>query len=74
MLLSIDDLSFNLGKFRISVEKLDIPSGRNFVMGHNGSGKTTLMKLICGIFTPTEGRIEMNGESVIHKPSWERKM
>jgi ABC-type sugar transport system ATPase subunit len=74
MLLSIEDLSFTLGKFKISVENLDIPSGRNFVMGRNGSGKTTLMKLISGIFTPTEGRIEMNGESVIEKPSWERKI
>ncbi|MGC8505491.1 MAG: ATP-binding cassette domain-containing protein [Thermoplasmata archaeon] len=74
MLLSIDHLRFELGKFRISVEKLEFPGGRNFLMGPNGSGKTTLMKLICGIFNPSEGSIEMNGESLVHKPPWERKI
>ena len=27
------------------------------IMGHNGAGKSTMLKLICGIYTPTEGEI-----------------
>lgn len=32
------------------------------VVGRNGAGKTTLLKLICGNFSPTSGRINVNGE------------
>ena len=30
------------------------------VVGQNGSGKTTFIKLLCRLYDPTEGRIEMN--------------
>lgn len=29
------------------------------IMGRNGSGKTTLLKLLCGIYTPTSGTIDV---------------
>ena len=31
------------------------------VVGANGAGKTTLVKLICGLFAPTEGEVLLNG-------------
>ena len=31
------------------------------VIGHNGSGKSTLAKLLCGIFTPTGGKVVIDG-------------
>ncbi|MBR2948676.1 MAG: ABC transporter ATP-binding protein [Lachnospiraceae bacterium] len=31
------------------------------VVGLNGAGKTTLVKLLCGLYSPTEGRILVNG-------------
>ncbi|VEU79965.1 ABC transporter ATP-binding protein [Haploplasma axanthum] len=31
------------------------------IVGINGAGKTTLVKLICGLFYPTEGTIYING-------------
>ena len=31
------------------------------LVGENGSGKTTLVKLICGLYAPTRGRILWNG-------------
>jgi branched-chain amino acid transport system ATP-binding protein len=34
------------------------------VIGPNGAGKTTLFNLVSGIYTPTKGRIMLNGEDV----------
>lgn len=34
------------------------------VVGLNGAGKTTLIKLLCGFFDPTEGRVLLNGEDI----------
>lgn len=31
------------------------------IVGPSGSGKTTLMKVLCGLFTPSSGRVEING-------------
>lgn len=31
------------------------------IVGVNGAGKTTLVKLMCGLYTPIEGRILING-------------
>jgi teichoic acid transport system ATP-binding protein len=31
------------------------------IIGKNGSGKSTLLKMITGVLTPTDGRIEING-------------
>lgn len=42
------------------------------VVGINGAGKTTLMKLICGLLTPTEGRILLNGKDISEIPPHER--
>ena len=37
------------------------PSEKLALVGINGSGKTTLVKLLCGFYRPTEGRILING-------------
>ena len=49
---TLKNLSFKIGKG----EKLAI-------VGANGAGKTTLVKLICGLYFPTEGEILVNGVS-----------
>ncbi len=32
------------------------------VVGKNGAGKTTLIKLLCGLYSPTDGKILLNGK------------
>lgn len=50
-----------------------------FLTGRSGAGKTTLIKLLCGEYLPTSGKIEANKE-VINKISrrkiylWRRKL
>ena len=50
---TIKNISFKLNKG----EKLA-------VVGLNGAGKTTLIKLMCGLYRPTEGDVLLNGVSV----------
>ncbi len=37
------------------------------LVGPNGAGKTTLVKLICGMYEPTEGEILINGKPLPYK-------
>lgn len=42
---------------------LEIHEGdRIALVGHNGSGKTTLLKVIAGIYQPTRGEMEVDGD------------
>ncbi|MFO7286011.1 MAG: ABC transporter ATP-binding protein [Gammaproteobacteria bacterium] len=45
---------------------LDIRRGEIFaLLGPNGAGKTTLISIVCGIVTPTEGRVTVGGHDII---------
>lgn len=35
------------------------------VLGENGAGKSTLLKIASGVYTPTQGAIEVDGEKVL---------
>ncbi|MCC8106433.1 MAG: ABC transporter ATP-binding protein/permease [Clostridiales bacterium] len=52
---------------------LTVKSGERIaVVGLNGAGKTTLMKLLCGLLTPTGGRILLNGVDMSTLPPEKR--
>ena len=45
---------------------LDIQRGEIFaLLGPNGAGKTTLINIICGIVTPTEGTVTVDGHDIV---------
>jgi ATP-binding cassette subfamily B protein len=44
---------------------LRVPPGASLALvGENGAGKTTLVKLLTGLYTPTEGRILLEGKDL----------
>jgi ABC-2 type transport system ATP-binding protein len=45
---------------------LDIRRGEIFaLLGPNGAGKTTLINIVCGIVTPSEGRVTVAGHDIL---------
>lgn len=40
------------------------PREKLAIVGLNGAGKTTLVKLICGLLSPSEGRVLLNGDDI----------
>ncbi len=57
----IGDLSFDVGKNEALA-----------VMGRNGMGKTTLMKALMGILPGRKGKVELDGEDLTEKESFQR--
>ena len=41
---------------------------RTALVGENGSGKTTILKLLARLYTPSEGRILLNGQPLLDYP------
>ena len=52
---------------------MDIAKGEFFtLLGPSGSGKTTTLRLIAGFELPDEGRVELGGIDVTHRPPYAR--
>lgn len=51
-------------KSTIKAMSFKVNQGENIaIVGENGAGKTTAIKLLCGLYYPTEGDILINGKS-----------
>ncbi|MFF4015031.1 ABC transporter ATP-binding protein [Streptomyces sp. NPDC001843] len=63
--IELDGVTFTYaGNLRPALRELSLhlPSGSVVALvGENGAGKTTLVKLLCGMYTPTSGRILVDG-------------
>ena len=42
------------------------------LLGSNGAGKTTSFRMTCGMVTPNEGRVQLNGKDVTLWPMFKR--
>lgn len=66
--LKLEDVSFRYpGTDENILEHIDLtvhPGEKLAIVGLNGAGKTTLVKLLCGFYDPTEGRVLLNGQDI----------
>jgi ATP-binding cassette, subfamily B, bacterial len=56
---------------------LTLPAGSVVaIVGENGAGKSTLVKLLCGFYAPTKGRIMVDGTELgqIAPPEWRTRL
>jgi iron(III) transport system ATP-binding protein len=61
----------------VAVDAVDLaaPEGQfTCLVGPSGCGKTTLLRLLMGLETPTEGRIEIGGQDISRLPAAKRGM
>jgi ATP-binding cassette subfamily B protein len=66
--ITLEDVSFTYpGAERpvLSGVSMHIPAGSVLALaGENGAGKSTLVKLLCGLYQPTSGRILIDGQDL----------
>jgi tungstate transport system ATP-binding protein len=64
-LLSLRDITFQRGEFRLQIDRLDLqPSGIYLLAGANGSGKSTLLHLLALLLQPASGTFAFQGERI----------
>ncbi|MBW6495604.1 MAG: ABC transporter ATP-binding protein [Burkholderiaceae bacterium] len=68
-MISVANLSKTYGSGLHALSNVNLEIGRSEIfalLGPNGAGKTTLISCICGIATPTEGKISVAGHDIIN--------
>jgi ABC-2 type transport system ATP-binding protein len=76
-IIAIRDLSktYSSGFQALKNINLDIRRGEIFaLLGPNGAGKTTLISTICGIVTPSQGSVTVDGHDIIREYRTTRSM
>ena len=67
VLFELDDVSYTYpdGKEALRGVSLSVFEGEKIALvGQNGSGKTTLAKVLCGLISPSRGRVMFDGRAV----------
>ena len=67
-ILSIQGLSKTYAGGREALKRVDleIEKGEIFaLLGPNGAGKTTLINIVCGIVTPSDGKVAVGGHDIL---------
>jgi len=64
-MLKIENISKDLGEFKLEDVSLEIEQGEYMViLGPTGAGKTIILETVAGIYPPDSGRIELNGGEI----------
>lgn len=69
-MIRIEKVTKKFGSF-VAVDNLSVTIERGEFfgfLGPNGAGKTTTIKMIAGLFTPTSGRILLDGHDTVKEP------
>jgi spermidine/putrescine ABC transporter ATP-binding subunit len=72
----LEDLTKKFGNF-VAVDQVSLNIERGeFVtlLGPSGSGKTTILMMIAGFLMPTSGKIIIENEMIVYKPSYKRNI
>jgi ABC-2 type transport system ATP-binding protein len=67
--ISISGLTKTYASGLQALKRVDLEIGRGEIfalLGPNGAGKTTLISIVCGIVTPTAGRVLVDGHDIVH--------
>ena len=78
--IELQNVSFQYSKFEDPILKnINLKIGRNekvAIVGPSGSGKSTLVKVLSGLYSPSEGEVLINGKNVknIRQSSIRRKV
>jgi ATP-binding cassette, subfamily B, bacterial len=78
--ISFEAVSFSYpGMTRLALREVSLmlPAGSVVaIVGENGAGKSTLVKLLCGFYSPTSGRILADGTELsrVRPEEWRRRL
>lgn len=75
-ILILDKITKKYGKF-VAVDRVSLKVERGeflTLLGPSGSGKSTILMMIAGFQNPTSGKILLNGENILFKPSYKRNI
>ncbi len=73
MLLKVENLSIELGEFKLENASFGVEKGDYLmIIGPTGSGKTIILETIAGFYQPKQGRIYMKGKDITTLPPEKR--
>jgi branched-chain amino acid transport system ATP-binding protein len=72
-MLKVDDIHVSYGAIKaLQGISIDVNRGECVaIVGSNGAGKTTMLRTICGLLTPLQGSIELDGVRLNGKRAYE---